>query len=119
MSLYSSPPSLHSSDDDKPTLLVCWWITLFCATIILLRVAGRLIRSEKLFREDKTVTLALVPLFLRMALLHVVLLWGTNNAQFSWPLSETETRHKSIASGLVIGTRVLYAATYVFLCFPF
>ncbi|KAI1113143.1 hypothetical protein F5Y14DRAFT_231478 [Nemania sp. NC0429] len=111
MSLYSSPPPLHSSDDDKPTLLVCWWITLFCATIIFLRVVGRLIRSEKLFREDKTVTLAAVPLFLRMALVHVVLLWGTNNAQFSWPLSETQRRHKSIASGLVIGSRVLYAAT--------
>ncbi|KAI1430366.1 GPCR protein, PTH11-type [Xylaria sp. FL1777] len=111
MSLYSSPPPLHTSDDDKPTLLVCWWITLFCATIILLRVAGRFIRSEKLFREDKTVTFAVIPLFLRMGLVHVVLLWGTNNAQFTWPLTETQKNHKSIASGLVIASRVLYAAT--------
>ncbi|KAI1179411.1 GPCR protein, PTH11-type [Nemania sp. FL0916] len=111
MTLYSSPPPLHSADDDKPTLLVCWWITLFCATIIFLRVAGRFVRSEKLFREDKTVVFAAVPLFLRMALVHIVLLWGTNNATFSWPLTETEKRHKSIASGLVIGSRVFYAAT--------
>ncbi|KAI0868845.1 GPCR protein, PTH11-type [Hypoxylon argillaceum] len=111
MPLYSSPPPLHSPDEDKPTLLVCWWITLFCSTIIFLRVAGRFIRSEKLFREDRTVTFAAVPLFLRMGLVHIVLLWGTNNAQFNWPLSETEKRHKSIASGLVIASRVLYAAT--------
>ncbi|RWA14094.1 hypothetical protein EKO27_g1001 [Xylaria grammica] len=111
MPLYSSPPPLHTPDDDKPTLLVCWWITLFCSTIIFLRVAGRFIRSEKLFREDRTVTLAAVPLFIRMGLVHVVLLWGTNNAQFTWPLTETEKRHKSIASGLVIGSRILYAAT--------
>lgn len=114
MPLYSEPPPLHSSDDDKPTLLVCWWITLFCTTIIFLRVAGRFIRSEKLFREDKTVTFAVIPLFLRMGLVHLILLWGTNNAQFTWPLTETEKRHKSIASGLVIASRVLYAATYVF-----
>ncbi|KAI0971500.1 GPCR protein, PTH11-type [Xylaria arbuscula] len=111
MSLYSTPPPLHTSDDDKPTLLVCWWITLFCSTIILLRVAGRFIRSEKLFREDRTVTFAVIPLFIRMGLVHVVLIWGTNNAQFTWPLTETEKRHKSIASGLVIASRVLYAAT--------
>lgn len=111
MPLYSEPPPLHSSDDDKPTLLVCWWITLFCTTIIFLRVAGRFIRSEKLFREDKTVTFAVIPLFLRMGLVHLILLWGTNNAQFTWPLTETEKRHKSIASGLVIASRVLYAAT--------
>ncbi|KAH8159371.1 hypothetical protein CIB48_g8877 [Xylaria polymorpha] len=111
MSLYSSPPPLHTFDDDKPTLLVCWWITLFCATIIFLRVAGRFIRSEKLFREDKTVMLAVIPLFLRMGFVHIVLLWGTNNARFTWPLTETELRHKSIASGLVIGSRILYAAT--------
>ncbi|KAI0509256.1 GPCR protein, PTH11-type [Xylaria bambusicola] len=111
MSLYSSPPPLHNADDDKPTLLVCWWITLFCATIILLRVAGRFIRSEKLFREDRTVTYAVIPLFIRMGLVHLVLLWGTNNAEFTWPLTETEKRHKSIASGLVIASRILYTAT--------
>ncbi|KAF2966368.1 hypothetical protein GQX73_g7238 [Xylaria multiplex] len=106
MPLYSSPPPLHTPDDDKPTLLVCWWITLFCATIIFLRVAGRFIRSEKLFQEDRTVTFAAVPLFIRMGLVHVVLLWGTNNAQFTWPLTETQRRHKSIASGLVIASRI-------------
>ncbi|KAI1363014.1 GPCR protein, PTH11-type [Xylaria arbuscula] len=111
MSLYSSPPPLHTSDDDKPTLLVCWWITLFCATTIFLRVAGRFIRSEKLFQEDRTVTYAIIPLFVRMGLVHVILLWGTNNAQFTFPLTETERRHKSIASGLVIASRILYAAT--------
>ncbi|KAI1430577.1 GPCR protein, PTH11-type [Xylaria sp. CBS 124048] len=111
MSLYSPPPPLHTPDSDKPTLLVCWWITLFCATIIFLRVGGRFVRSEKLFREDKTAIFAVIPLFLRMGLVHVVLLWGTNNARFTWPLTETEIRHKSVASGLVIGSRILYPAT--------
>jgi hypothetical protein len=111
MPLYSSPPPLHAQNEDKPTLLVCWWITLFCATVILVRVSGRFIRSEKLFREDKTVVFAIIPLFIRMGLVHLVLLWGTNNAQFIWPLTETEKMRKSVASGLVIASRMLYAAT--------
>ncbi|KAI1809445.1 hypothetical protein GGS20DRAFT_580699 [Poronia punctata] len=111
MTLYSPPPPVHSFDQDKPTLLVCWWMTLFCATIIFLRVAGRFVRSEKLFREDKTAVFAVIPLFIRMALVHLVLLWGTNNARFSWPLTEREKMHKSIASGLVLASRMLYAAT--------
>ncbi|KAH6659802.1 hypothetical protein BKA67DRAFT_653015 [Truncatella angustata] len=111
MSLYSDPPRLHSFQDDKPSLMVCWWITLFCATIILFRVAGRFIRSEMLFREDKTAALALIPLFARMACLHVVFLFGTNNAQLPDNLSVEELRRRSIGSGLVLATRVLYAAT--------
>ena len=112
MSLYSDPPRLRSFDEDKPTLLVCWWITIFCAVIILFRVFGRFIRTEKLFREDKTAALALVPLFLRMGCIHYVLLHGTNNADFTDAnLFDDEIRQKSIASGLVLASRVLYAAT--------
>lgn len=117
MSLYTPPPPLHTPDQDKPTLLVCWWITLFCTTIILLRVVGRFIRSEKLFREDKTAALAIIPLYLRMGCVHVILIYGTNNAQFT-ELTDEEIRMKSIASGLVLASRILYAATYVYVSFP-
>ncbi|KAK7928018.1 hypothetical protein PG985_005016 [Apiospora marii] len=113
MALYSSPPPLHSFEQDKPTLLVCWWITLLCATIIFLRVAGRFIRSEKLFAEDRTAALALIPLFLRMGCVHVILIYGTNNAQFPSDLSEQDIQRRSVASGLVLASRSLYAATYV------
>ncbi|KAK8051252.1 hypothetical protein PG993_002637 [Apiospora rasikravindrae] len=111
MALYSSPPPLHSFGQDKPTLLVCWWITLLCATIIFLRVAGRFIRSEKLFAEDRTAALALIPLFLRMGCVHVILIYGTNNAQLPSGLSEQEIQRRSVGSGLVLASRTLYAAT--------
>ncbi|KAL2200365.1 hypothetical protein P885DRAFT_27374 [Corynascus similis CBS 632.67] len=112
MALYSAPPPLRPFGEDKPTLLVCWWITMFCAVIIALRVVGRFIRTEKLFREDKTAALALVPLFLRMGFVHVVLIYGTNNAQLQGAgLSDEQLHKRSIASGLVLLSRVLYAAT--------
>jgi hypothetical protein len=112
MSLYSDPPPLRPFVTDKPTLLVCWWITAFCTTMIALRVVGRFIRSERLFREDKVAALALIPMYMRMACLHVVLLWGTNNAQFDGvDLSPEDIRHREIGSGLVLATRIFYAAT--------
>ncbi|KAH6631618.1 hypothetical protein F5144DRAFT_629604 [Chaetomium tenue] len=112
MALYSDPPPLRPFSEVKPTLLVCWWITSFCAVIIALRVIGRFIRSEKLFSEDKTAALALVPLFLRMGCVHVILIYGTNNVRLEGAeLSDDELHNRSVASGLVLLSRVFYAAT--------
>lgn len=112
MSLYSEPPELRPFRTDKPTLLVCWWATSFCTLMILLRVSGRFIRTERLFIEDKVAALAIIPLVLRMVCVHYILTFGTNNADFTGAvLSAEELRHKSIASGLVLLSRFLYAAT--------
>ncbi|KAJ6789258.1 hypothetical protein PWT90_06423 [Aphanocladium album] len=110
--LYSEPPPLRPFSEAKPTLLVSWWITLFCTCIILLRLAGRYIRVEKLFREDKIVALALVPLFLRIACAHIVLLWGTNNVELEGSkLSDLEIAHRVTGSRVVLAGRIFYAAT--------
>jgi hypothetical protein len=112
MSFYTEPPAWREYQHDKPTLLVCWWITLFCTIIILLRITGRFIRTERLFREDKMAALALIPLYARMGCVHYILRNGTNNNDFTGvDLSEADIRRKEIASGLVLGAHVLYAAT--------
>lgn len=112
MSFYSAPPPIRPFSEDKPTLLVCWWITAFCTTFILLRITGRLVRVEKLFLEDKLAAAALVPLFIRMALVHVILLYGTNNVDFEGlsPTAE-ELRRRVIGSRLVLASRIFYPAT--------
>ena len=120
MTLYSEPPRLLAYYEVKPSLLVCWWITIFCTTIILFRVGGRYVRTEQLFPEDKTASLAIIPLFLRMGCVHLILTYGTNNADFTDAfLDDEQLRRKSIASGLVLASRILYAATYVASRFPF
>ncbi|KAI5463468.1 hypothetical protein BGZ63DRAFT_353722 [Mariannaea sp. PMI_226] len=112
MTLYSDPPTLREFKYDKPTLLVCWWATSFCTLIILLRLAGRFIRTERLFTEDRVAALALIPLYLRMGCVHYILLYGTNNADFDGVnLSDEDIRKKEIASGLVLASRIFYAAT--------
>ncbi|EGX94751.1 integral membrane protein, putative [Cordyceps militaris CM01] len=112
MTLYSDPPSLLPFRHDKPTLLVCWWMTSFCGVMIFLRVAGRFIRTERLFLEDKIAALAIIPLTLRMGCVHYILMHGTNNADHTGVILTTDQlRQKSIASGLVLLSRFFYAAT--------
>lgn len=114
MALYSSAPPERPFRDAKPTLLVSWWITLFCTCLILLRLCGRYIRVERLFIEDKITALALLPLYLRIACTHVVLLYGTNNIQLAGlELSSKEIDHRIIASKVVLAGRIFYAATFV------
>ncbi|KAG6033941.1 hypothetical protein E4U41_006763 [Claviceps citrina] len=112
MSVYTDPPELRAFRLDKPTLLVCWWATSFCTLMILLRITGRFIRTERLFIEDKVAAVAIIPLNLRMACVHYVLRYGTNNADFTGlRLTATEVRQKALASGLVLVSRFCYAAT--------
>ena len=80
--------------------------------MILLRIAGRFIRTERLFLEDRIAALALIPLVMRMACVHFILIFGTNNADFSnVVLTDDQIHQKSVASGLVLASRFFYAAT--------
>lgn len=102
-------PELRSFRDDKPTLLVSWWCTLYSIAIILVRVCGRYVRTERLFTEDGTMLLAIVPLLIRMAFVHVVLLYGTNNT-LTMDLTAEGIRQRELGSRLVLASRVMYAA---------
>lgn len=110
MSIYSAPPPARSFRDDKAALLVCWWCTIFAAVIIMFRVCGRYIRTEKLFTEDWLAFACIIPLFGRMAAVHVIMLYGTNNAVVTG-FSDAEIARREIGSKLVLVSRVFYAAT--------
>ncbi|KAJ4289325.1 hypothetical protein N0V88_007076 [Collariella sp. IMI 366227] len=111
MTLYSSPPPARPFSDTKPILLTSWWITVFCAAVIVIRLLGRFVRVERLFREDIFAAAALIPLFMRMGFVHPILVSGTNNVSVGEvPLSDDEIHHRSVASRLVLVTRILYPA---------
>ena len=110
MTLYSSPPAARTFQEDKPTLLVCWWCSLFAAVIILFRVSGRFIRSETLFKEDWLAFATMIPLGIRMALVHVILIYGTNNT-VTTGLTASDIQKREIGSRLVLASRIFYAAT--------
>ncbi|KAJ9380828.1 hypothetical protein DTO063F5_6537 [Paecilomyces variotii] len=102
------PPPIETKVDSNPTLLMSWWATGFSLVIIIVRVCGRYVRTERFFREDKVMMASIIPLLIRMAFVHVVLIWGTNNTQTEG-LSETDIRHREIGSRLVLLARIFYA----------
>ncbi len=103
------PPDFQSFRDVKPTLLTCWWASLYAAAIIFVRAIGRYVRAEKLFAEDKIMLLAIIPLLIRMAFTHVVLVYGTNNTVTDG-LSALAIHHRQIGSQMVLASRIMYAA---------
>jgi uncharacterized membrane protein YuzA (DUF378 family) len=108
-SLYNTePPNLQDKAAMNPTLLVSWWCTGFALAAMLIRVGGRYVRTEKLFREDWIMFGNILPLLIRMGLLHVILIWGTNNTKTAG-LTSVEIHHRSIGSRLVLASRIFYA----------
>ncbi|GBF66138.1 hypothetical protein TMEN_8856 [Trichophyton mentagrophytes] len=108
--LYSRPPGAQTRMQVNPTLLVSWWATGFSLAIILVRVCGRYIRTERLFTEDWVMALSIIPLLVRMGFTHVVLLFGTNNAsQYHHRFTPDEIHRREIGSRMVLGARIFYA----------
>jgi len=104
----SAPPEARTKEENNPTLLVSWWATGFALAVIAIRLAGRLVRNNHFFREDKIMALSIIPLLARMALVHVIMIWGTNNAVGDFDAQEI--RNRSIGSRLVLASRISYAA---------
>ncbi|KAL4871188.1 hypothetical protein BDV12DRAFT_31996 [Aspergillus spectabilis] len=107
--MYSAvPPDIRTRLEDNPTLLVSWWATGVSLAIIVTRVSGRYVRIERLFREDKIMMASILPLLARMAFVHVVLIYGTNNTKVDG-LTEEDIRRREIGSKLVLAARICYA----------
>ncbi|KAJ4397899.1 hypothetical protein N0V91_010590 [Didymella pomorum] len=104
-----SPPERRTRATNNPTLLYSWWCTIFSLVIIGFRLSGRLIRNERLFREDKIMAWSIIPLIARMSVVHVVLIWGTNNVNVSALNDPVKIRHREIGSQLVLVARIFYA----------
>ncbi|KAF2704575.1 hypothetical protein K504DRAFT_390003 [Pleomassaria siparia CBS 279.74] len=104
-----SPPEPRSRVANNPTLLYSWWCTIFSLVIILVRLAGRYIRNEQLFREDKIMACSIIPLLARMAFVHVVLIYGTNNVDAENITDLTVIHQHEIGAKMVLAARVFYA----------
>ncbi|EME83441.1 uncharacterized protein MYCFIDRAFT_154038 [Pseudocercospora fijiensis CIRAD86] len=106
----TAPPEPRSRMTNWPTVLFSWWCTAFSAVIIITRLCSRKVRSNKLFREDYIMMLALIPLFIRMILIHFVLIYGTNNVDTTtYEYTPRQLLLKSTGAKLVLPARIFYA----------
>ncbi|KAJ5767312.1 uncharacterized protein N7511_004928 [Penicillium nucicola] len=107
--MYSDhPPAMQTRDQINPTLMMSWWATGFSLAIIIVRLCGRYIRIERFFPEDKVVMISVIPLVIRMVLVHFVLVLGTNNTT-TGSLTEQDIRNRELGSKLVLAARIFYA----------
>ncbi|KAJ5083230.1 hypothetical protein N7456_012657 [Penicillium angulare] len=103
-----TPPAFESRTEINPTLLMSWWATVFSVVIIVVRLCGRYVRIERFFPEDKVMTFSMIPLVIRMILVHYVLVYGTNNVQAT-SLTAEEIERRELGSKLVLAARIFYA----------
>jgi len=82
---------------------------MFAVVIIGFRLSGRYIRNERLFREDTIMAWSILPLLARMACIHVVLIYGTNNVDIIGLTDPVKIHHREIGSRLVLAARIFYA----------
>jgi hypothetical protein len=109
-SLYQpSAPERRTRVSNNPTLLYSWWCTIMALIIIALRLGGRYIRNERLFREDKIMASSIIPLVARMGCIHVVLVYGTNNVDIDGLTDPLLIHHREIGSKAVLAARIFYA----------
>lgn len=104
-----SPPERRTRVSNNPTLLYSWWCTIFSLVVIIFRVSGRYVRNERLFREDKIMALSTIPLLARMACVHIVLIYGTNNVDLDGLVDPGRIRRREIGSKAVLAARIFYA----------
>lgn len=101
-------PAFESRQDINPTLMMSWWATALSLVIIFVRLCGRYVRIERFFPEDKVVMWSVIPLVLRMVIVHFVLVLGTNNTQ-TVGLTPAQVRDRMLGSKLVLVARIFYA----------
>ncbi|KAL5114185.1 hypothetical protein ACEQ8H_007933 [Pleosporales sp. CAS-2024a] len=105
----AAPPDRRTRIANNPTLLYSWWCTMFSVVIIGFRVCGRYMRNERLFQEDKIMAWSLIPLAARMACVHIVLIYGTNNVNVTALTDPLVIRRREIGSRCVLAARIFYA----------
>ncbi|KAI5797586.1 hypothetical protein EDC01DRAFT_650530 [Geopyxis carbonaria] len=110
VSMFSPMPPPHRTMlDDRPTLLVTYWCVACSIVLILFRCAGRMVRIGRLYRDDKLMMLTMIPMLIRLACVHVVLTFGTNNVDVTG-ISDDEAWRRQIGSKVVLAARVFYPA---------
>jgi len=103
-----SPPAMQTRSQINPTLIMSWWATGFSLAIIIVRLCGRYTRVERFFPEDKVMMISVIPLIIRMVLVHFVLVLGTNNTTTTG-LTEQDILNRELGSKLVLAARIFYA----------
>lgn len=106
---------------DTSTLVVTYVCTILALILIFVRLGLRCHRREGMYLDDVWMGISLVPLIVRLGVIHVVLAYGTNNfSRKGHPIedmSEAEITRRTTGSKMILAGRIFYAGLWV-LHFP-
>lgn len=94
------------------TLVILWVFTWVAIGLIALRLLMRKVKKAPFVLGDYFSMGAIFCALVRLALVHVILLWGTNNMSAAFRqthhFTPEEIRHREIASKFILVNRVFY-----------
>lgn len=101
------------SQSNITSMVVTYVCTFLSAILIVTRLLFRFHRGERMYTDDTWMGISLVPLFVRLGIIHIVLIYGTNNIDFDkinvMSMSEEEINRRVVGSKLILASRVFYA----------
>lgn len=101
-------------DGGTVSILATTYITTFLAVaLIFVRLIWRYRRGERMYADDMWMGISLCPLLIRLGLIHIVLVYGTNNFDYNEvnisEMSQGQIERRVIGSKLTLLSRVVYA----------
>lgn len=106
---------------DTSTLAATYACTILALVLIFVRLGLRYHRREGIRVDDVWMGISLVPLIVRLGVVHVVLAYGTNNinrkASPVEDMSEVEIKQRITGSKMILAARIFYAGLWVFFTF--
>jgi hypothetical protein len=100
------------SSDTIQTLVLLWVFTWLAMALMVSRLAMRKLRGQALQPGDKITVVCMVCLLARLAFIHVVLVWGSNNVSEGFrakhTFTQTEIYQREIGSKLTLVSRTFY-----------
>lgn len=94
------------------TLIILWVFTWVTVALVVLRLLVRKLKGFQFVLGDYLAMGAILCALVRLGLIHVILIWGTNNMssklRHTTDFTPEDIRRREIASKLVLANRVFY-----------
>jgi hypothetical protein len=107
------PSTDTMANDTQVTIVITWVFTWLAEALMTLRLLMRKFRKQRFDISDYLTIAAMAFLIVRLGLVHVVLVWGTNNISAAYRQSnvfpDQEIWQREVGSKLTLASRAVYA----------
>ncbi len=99
-------------DQTQITIVIVWVFSWVAITIMGIRLLWQRLQTRKFFMGDYLTMAAIFCALARVGIIHVVLIWGSNNVTAAFRASHhftaTEIYHREVGGKLTLVNRIFY-----------